>query len=222
MAVFGLLACTSSPPATPTASASGSPSSVPSVVIPALTPAPPSAPTTQAPETPTLTTAPTATPVATTTPTATATPAPLIVDWQRVSNPGIEKASEIDGSAAAGGRLVVIGEDQDFNEMIWSSGDGRSWSQADLPSIPGSLTVSAVAADGNGFVAAATQTGSGQEAGWILKSDDGRSWQLAGNAVQEGWSLENIAVVGSTIVVVVQDENLTKEGLAASHDGGDT
>jgi hypothetical protein len=228
VAMSAILGCTSATPATPSPSALTPPtafSSVPSLVtsVPASAGAtataaePSAAPQSQAPQTPTPASQPPASPTAppSTPPTATPTPSPLLLDWQRVGNPGLDAASDINGSAAAGGRFVAIGEDVDGNAVIWSSGDGRSWSKAALPSL-NELSLGDVAAMGNGFVAVGRVLGDSSSIGTVLTSADGQSWQLDDAATLPESYFAHVAVLGSTMMIDDQTD------FQVSNDGGKT
>ena len=234
VATCAVLACTSTPPSTPVASTPEQASTSTSGPAPLATSAPTLAttitaapatpehrpgPQTQAPPAPTPPTLPPQTP----TPTATPAPSPLEIDWQQVQNPGLGAADEIIGSAAAGNRLVVIGGAVDNEHLIWTSGNGRDWSQADLPTVPGYLHLTDVTALGNGFLAVgATDDNDGNSTAVALTSTDGSAWQQLGSATLAGWTYENVAVVGSAIVVVADSSDGSQTAFVTSHDGGQT
>ena len=236
VAVLSVLACTSVAPATPGASAPvvlPSVSPLASAFASALaTPATTAAATNGVPATPPQTTVPgtpgaeTPTPVATAPATLTPPTAsgPLAIDWQRVANPGIGPAEQMTASAAAGGRFVVVGEDQNVNAAIWTSGDGRTWSPAVLPTGLGFVDLYDATANGNGFLAVGEADNNGSQTAIVLASSDGLSWQVANDATLDGWSYRNAASVGSTIVIAGPGgaSQSAQWGFVVSHDGGTT
>jgi hypothetical protein len=131
-------------------------------------------------------------------------------------------AEEIYASAASGGHFVVVGDNFNADAVIWESGNGRDWTTAELPSLPGYIELKDVAAMGNGFVAVGTQYDSGEPTGFVATSDDGRTWQINAASRVDGWQYEKVGVVDSTIVVSAEDFNFTRTEFLVSTDGGAT
>lgn len=117
--------------------------------------------------------------------------------------------------------MVLIGRDQDLNSVIWASSNAHDWTVGQVvPFLPGELDVVDVTGTQNGFSATAFQSGSGEGTGIYLTSTDGTSWEWNNSVAPEGWGLDFIASVGSTIVM--RADTSTQAGLLTSHDNGHT
>src|SRR5262249_9708272 len=134
-------------PTLPSASSASPESSTPTSGAP-ITPSPSTQATASAPAT--------ASASVSATPNATATLAPLLLDWQQVARPGLGAAEDIVGSAANGGRMVAIGEDEETDDAAWYSDNGRDWTKATVNSTLNGLALHDVSANGDGFVAVGT------------------------------------------------------------------
>ena len=235
LAVSAVLGCSSSTPTPSVPSlASVAPSEVPSTApqtVASQSVAPPSAapesaapesvaPQSAAPQSQAPSSAPS--PAPSSEPSPSATPGPLIVDWQRVSNPGLGSANEIAGSAAAGGHFVVVGARTDDEGVVWTSSNGRDWSEPTLPSVPGGyLQLFDVSGVGKGFIAVGdTSDDQGNTTAVALYSPDGTTWEQFNNADLSGWTYDQVAVVGSTIVLAASSN--TGSGFVTSTDSGQT
>ena len=145
-----------------------------------------------------------------------------MIDWQKVGNPGIGPAANITASAAAVGRIVVVGEDGDVNPAIWTSGNGLDWKAATLPATDGYLTFADVTTSRSTYIAVGTDYVDGSPQGLAFASTDGgRTWQSIA-ASGDGWSYDRVATAGPTIAIAATDESSGEHRFVVSHDGAAT
>lgn len=180
---------------------------------------PPTAPPTIAPTVP-PTVPPSAAPTATAVVTAAPTPEPtpdttgLVVAWNHVNgDPGLLRPfSETSGSvfhsaAVFAGRFFVAGTyaDEDFNVFpgIWSSGNGRTWEQADIPDL---RTVSDLVAGPGALLAVGDPTDENTPL-WL--TTNGTDWE---RIVDADFAGQRISRVGA----ITQPPAGTEEGFVAA------
>ncbi len=195
---------------------------------PSLTAAPRRSPTmapfrspTAAPTSSPSTAAATAEPTSAPEPTAKSVKAnrPLVIDWDPASIRGLDHPTErFDGSAANGSTWLIAGSrrrilpDGDYDERgaIWRSEGGSRW---DLVLELQDGFVTAIAANGPGFVAVGAMKSVDRAAVW--SSRDGRSWQPVDDAAFDGGVMREVGVTASGIVAFGEVGGYTDDSKAA-------
>lgn len=125
--------------------------------------------------------------------------------WQRGD---VEDADEIDrlrAVASGAGGFVAFGGGDDQPSTGWTSDDGTVWTPAEATGVD--VRVNAVAADGDGWIAVGDRIapeGGGTEAGVVLTSADGVTWELATDRLRVGdGTVSDVAVGDDGTVVAV-------------------
>ena len=99
--------------------------------------------------------------------------------WQALASPAFA-AGRMLAVVAAGGGAVAVGERTDQSgAAAWYSPDGSTWvsaSRAGLDNYGLQMVMTAVAADGPGFVAAGWRADAGNGSAVVWRSADGRTW----------------------------------------------
>lgn len=132
--------------------------------------------------------------------------------WTTTGDDGWQPADVEDGedvdrlravSSGAGG-FVAFGGGDDQPSTGWTSDAGTVWTPTPTPGVR--VRVNAVAADGDGWVAVGdriAREGGGTEAGVVLRSADGVTWEVVTDRLRVGdGTVSDVAVDDGTIVAV--------------------
>jgi hypothetical protein len=127
-------------------------------------------------------------------------------------------AEDIYGSAASGDRVVAIGDNSSVDPVIWASTNGREWTVADLSFFPGYAQLNDVSAYQYGFMVVGSVDINSKNIPFVLKSNDGITWEFDQMPNLADGTFTNVASVGSTSVIY-GNSNL-QSGFVVSHDAG--
>ncbi len=99
--------------------------------------------------------------------------------WQSVTSPAFASGRMV-AVASSGTGVAAVGERRDqTGAAAWSSTDGSTWVSSSGGGLDNSglqMVMTAVAADGSGFVAAGWRTDAGNGSAVVWRSTDGRTW----------------------------------------------
>lgn len=150
--------------------------------------------------------------------------------WEEQSVEGFSAPADLAGLVAVDGSLVAAGAYRDvedpsmggFRPMVWTSEDGRSWTEVELPE---------AVADGNSYVSALSvvdgrllATGSTDGHGMLWGSDDaGRTWtSLPDERILASYALSGLAVQGTRALVSTTPGDGEAPEILRSADRGDS
>lgn len=131
-------------------------------------------------------------------------PAPAAVSWEAASVPDAEMASSITAIVPGGDGLVAIGFDGAFGSLLWTSTDGRTWTDV-TPQSFASAGIAGVVEWQGGLIGVGrgnTLDVDAQRAA-VYRSDDGLTWRQVPGGEE---------MLGQLIDVVATDDGLFAVG----------
>ncbi|MDP9342497.1 MAG: serine/threonine protein kinase [Actinomycetota bacterium] len=114
-------------------------------------------------------------------PTPPTPPPPVVRDWQRIDSSAFGGSGNqtMNRVLATDAGVLAVGYDgpaDNLDAAVWTSVNGRTWSQGSVPSEPGNQGIAAVAPGGPGYVAVgSTDSATGTDAA-VWSSRDGSTW----------------------------------------------
>lgn len=141
------------------------------------------------------------------------------VEWERHTDESLSGRRMLDVIEGGPG-FIAVGSG-DAGAAVWTSADGRTWTQADVraaPDVRRSSTIEAITAFGDGFLAVG---GRGQFTPVVWRSPDGREWEHVTDerGVLSQVTLNDVVAVDDILVAVGRDVAESRGGVWISADG---